>query len=43
MMRALWSAATGMSSKQLAMDVIANNLSNVNTTGFRSPELIFRT
>lgn len=42
MMRALWSAATGMSSKQLAMDVIANNLSNVNTTGFKKSRVDFQ-
>jgi len=42
MMRALWSAATGMAAKQLAMDVIANNLSNVNTTGFKKSRVDFQ-
>jgi flagellar basal-body rod protein FlgG len=33
--RALSTAATGMSSLQSEIDVIANNLANVNTTGFK--------
>jgi len=35
MMRALWTAATGMSAQSLNVDVISNNISNVNTTGFK--------
>ena len=35
MMRALWTAATGMGAQQLNMDVVANNLANVNTSGFK--------
>ena len=35
MMRALNTAASGMSAQQTAVDVIAHNLANVNTTGFR--------
>ncbi len=35
MIRGLWSAASGMNSMQLNLDVIANNLANVNTTGFK--------
>jgi flagellar basal-body rod protein FlgG len=35
MMRALWTAATGMEAQQLQIDVISNNLANVNTTGFK--------
>jgi len=35
MMRALWTGATGMQTQQLSMDVIANNLANVNTAGFK--------
>lgn len=35
MMRALLSAATGMEAQQLTIDTIANNLANVNTTGFK--------
>ena len=35
MMRALWTAASGMTGQQFNIDTIANNLSNVNTTGFK--------
>ncbi len=35
MMRALWSAASGMVAQQLNVDTIANNLANVNTAGFK--------
>ena len=38
MIRSLYTAATGMKSQDLNVSVIANNLANVNTTGFkRSP------
>ncbi|MCI6158606.1 MAG: flagellar basal-body rod protein FlgG [Selenomonadaceae bacterium] len=33
MMRALWSAASGMKGQQTNMDVISNNIANVNTYG----------
>jgi flagellar basal-body rod protein FlgG len=35
MMRALYTAATGMIAQQYNIDTISNNLANVNTTGFR--------
>ena len=35
MLRALHSAATGMEAQQNYIDVTANNLANVNTTGFK--------
>ena len=35
MSRALFIAATGMKAQQTHMDVVANNLANVNTTGFK--------
>jgi flagellar basal-body rod protein FlgG len=35
MMRALYSAASGMEAQQYNMDTISNNLANVDTTGFR--------
>ncbi len=35
MMRALWTAASGMVGQQFNIDTISNNLSNVNTTGFK--------
>ncbi len=35
MLRGLWTAASGMISQQLSIDVCANNLANVGTTGFK--------
>jgi flagellar basal-body rod protein FlgG len=35
MLRALSTAATGMAAQEMQMDLIANNLANVNTTGFK--------
>ncbi len=35
-MRSLWTAATGIAAQQTNMDVIANNLANANTTGFKA-------
>jgi flagellar basal-body rod protein FlgG len=35
MIRALYTAATGMQAQALSIDVTANNLANVNTTGFK--------
>lgn len=35
MIRALWTSASGMIAQQLSLDVTANNLANVNTTGFK--------
>ena len=37
----LYTAATGMESLQTKLDVIANNLANVNTTGFKSDRANF--
>jgi flagellar basal-body rod protein FlgG len=36
MMRSLWTAASGMIGQQFNIDTIANNLANVNTTGFKA-------
>ena len=36
MMRSLWSAVSGLNTHQLEMDVIGNNISNVNTTAYKS-------
>ena len=41
MMRALWTAATGMVAQQLNIDVISNNLANVNTIGFKKSRAEF--
>jgi flagellar basal-body rod protein FlgG len=42
MMRALYSSAAGMQSQQLNLDVIANNLANVNTRGFKKSRVDFQ-
>jgi flagellar basal-body rod protein FlgG len=42
MLRALYSSAAGMESQQLNLDVIANNLANVNTTGFKRSKIEFQ-
>ncbi len=41
MLRSLYTAATGMQANQLYVDNISNNLSNVNTTGFKKSKLEF--
>src|SRR5438445_5154365 len=42
MIRSLYTAATGMTAQQLNMDVIANNLANVNTTGYKRSRADFQ-
>jgi len=42
MMRSLWTAASGMNSQQLNVDTISNNLSNVNTTGYKKERMEFK-
>ncbi len=42
MIRALYTAATGMQAQELAIDVIAHNLANVNTTGFKKSRADFQ-
>ncbi len=42
MMRALWTAASGMIAQQTNVDTIANNISNVNTTGYKSQRAEFK-
>lgn len=48
MMRSLWTAASGMTTQQFNIDTISNNLSNVNTTGYKKmraefEDLIYQT
>lgn len=43
MMRALWTGASGMIAQQTGLDNIANNLSNVNTTGYKKETATFQT
>ncbi len=42
MIRALYSAASGMQAETLNIDVIANNLANINTTGFKKSRTEFQ-
>lgn len=42
MMRALWTAASGMNSQQTNVDTIANNLSNINTAGYKAEKAEFK-
>lgn len=42
MVRSLWSAATGMIAQQTNVDTIANNLANVNTTGYKTEVAEFK-
>ncbi|HKM05090.1 MAG TPA: flagellar hook-basal body protein [Lachnospiraceae bacterium] len=42
MIRSLWTAATGMIAQQNNIDTIANNLANVNTTGYKTEVAEFK-
>ena len=42
MIRSLYIAQTGLEAQQTQMDVIANNLANVNTTGFKKSRAVFQ-
>ena len=42
MIRALYTAASGMEAQQLNLDTIANNLANSSTTGFQARQLDFQ-
>ena len=48
MIRALWTASTGMNVQQTNLDIIANNIANVNTNGYKASrgdfqDLIYQT
>jgi flagellar basal-body rod protein FlgG len=43
MIRGLYVAAEGMAARQKAQDVLASNLANVNTTGFKADRPVFET
>lgn len=43
MMRSLWTSASGMTAQQLNVDTIANNIANVNTTGYKADRMEFKT
>lgn len=42
MIRALWTAGTGMNVQQMNLDVIAHNIANVNTNGFKKSRADFQ-
>lgn len=42
MIRGLWTAASGMTSQQLNVDTISNNLANVNTTAYKKETTNFK-
>ena len=41
MMRSMFSGVSGLRSHQVMMDVVGNNISNVNTPGFKSSSVTF--
>ena len=41
MIRSLWITKTGLDAQQMQMDVIANNLANVSTNGFKRSRAVF--
>ena len=42
MLRAMYTAASGMEAQQLNIDTIAHNLANVNTSGFKQRKAQFQ-
>ena len=42
MLRALYTSASGMQGQQMNLHIIANNLANVNTTGFKKSKIEFQ-
>jgi flagellar basal-body rod protein FlgG len=40
--QALYTAASGMTAQQKSMDVTANNIANINTTGYKSKTAGFK-
>ena len=41
MIRALWTAATGMNAQQFNIDTISHNIANVNTAGYKKSRADF--
>ena len=41
MIRSLWTAKTGMEAQQTQLDIIAHNLANVGTNGFKRGHVVF--
>ena len=42
MMRSLYSGVSGLQNHQIRMDVLGNNISNINTTGFKKGRVNFQ-
>lgn len=42
MINSLWISQTGMEAQQLQLDVIANNLANMSTNGFKKSQAVFQ-
>ncbi len=42
MMRSLYAGVSGLQNHQVRMDVLGNNISNVNTTGFKKGRVVFQ-
>ncbi len=42
MLQALWSASSGMLAQQMSMDIVANNITNLNTPGYKKSRLEFQ-
>ncbi len=42
MIKALWTAATGMNAEEMYLNVISNNMANVNTTAYKKVDLEFQ-
>lgn len=42
MMRSLFAGVSGLRNHQVRMDVIANNIANVNTTGYKMARVTFQ-
>ncbi|MDB5083493.1 MAG: flagellar basal-body rod protein FlgG [Bacilli bacterium] len=41
-MRALWTSASGLQAQQVQLDLLASNLANVNTTGYKGQQASFQ-
>ena len=41
MLKSLYTTATGMKAQQTMVDMIANNIANVNTSGFKKSQASF--
>ena len=41
MLRSLFSGITGLRQHQTLMDLVSNNISNVNTAGYKSSSVVF--